>query len=133
MNPEERLVVRNTLPKCPIWDFSSSSEEELPQKKPKLTDSPVPLAKASPSPSPPSFDPTEYRPSFPSDPRSATPKLLEHLGYINRNSRPPFSRKNEILTTSSLKKVDFTSSLQSQHEKEQKKLENFKLMLSKPN
>ena len=133
MNPEERLFLRNTLPKCQIWDFSSSSEEESPQKKPKLAESPVPLPQSSPPPSPPSFDSTEYRPSFPSDLKSTNPKLLEHQGFINRNSRPPFSRKNEILSTSSLKKTDFTSTLQSQHEKEQKKLQNFKLMLPKPN
>lgn len=132
MNLEERIKFRNSLQKCLIWDFSSSSEEDIPQKKPKITESQVADPEHSSSPSPSPFDPSEYRPSFPTDQKTVAPKLLEHLGYINRNSRPPFSRKNEILSTSVSKKSDFGSTLNSQHEKEQKKLENFKMMLAKP-
>ena len=131
MNLEERIRYRNSLPKHSIFNFSSSSDSEPElQKHNKISEPAIELSSkvSSPSGSP------SYRATQRSEIQSLTPKLLSNLGYLNRNVRPPFSRKNEIIPSSSTEsiKVDYSSILLSQQHKEQKKLENFKAMLQNP-
>lgn len=131
MNLEERIQYRSSLPKQSIFDFSSSSDSEPElEKHCKILE---PGIEASSQVSSASGSPS-YRATQRSEIHSLTPKLLSNLGYLNRNVRPPFSRKNEIIPSSSTDsaKVDYSSILLSQQHKEQKKLENFKAMLQNP-
>jgi hypothetical protein len=128
MNPDQRQAYRNSLPKFSIWDFSSDSDvEPLPEKKPKHSPVEGPgFTKTSRSPSPDTFRATQK-----SEVQSLTPSLLSHLGYMNRNVRPPHSRKNNILPSSETSKADYSSIVLEHSKKEQKKIENFKAMINK--
>ena len=120
MNLNQRISYRNSLPQVSIWGFSSSSDEEKPHKKPKIQEK-----QASPSPDPPpaaEIALKEYGPTLKHEIKPTNPKLLEQLGYVNRNSRPPSSKKNEILPSLDMQKPDISASIQERKLKEQHKI-----------
>ena len=63
------------------------------------------------------------------DVKDINPKLLEHFGYVNRNNRPPSSKKNEILPTLDIKKPDLGPSLAERKNKEKEKIVQIKQLL----
>jgi hypothetical protein len=124
MNPSQRIEYRKSLPQVSIWDFSSSSEEDVPKKKPKHSESESNPIQADIEP-----PIKEYGPTYKHEIKPINPKLLEHLGYVNRNNRPPSSKKNEIHATPDLKKHKILPSLEDRKNKETEKITQIKLML----
>ena len=59
------------------------------------------------------------------------PKFLEHMGYMNRNARPPSSKRKEILVSLDTKKKAPTVNLEERRLKEQAKVEQMKSLLNK--
>ena len=59
------------------------------------------------------------------------PKFLEHMGYMNRNARPPSSKRKEILVSLDTKKKVPTVNLEERRLKEQAKVEQMKSLLNK--
>lgn len=124
MNANQRMAHRNTLPPVSIWDFSSSSDEDTPIKKPKLAEV-AEVLKSSPEQN---FE-KEYGPTLKHEVKEINPKLLEHLGYVNRNNRPPSSKRNEILPSLDIKKLDLGPCMLQKRSKEQEKIAQIKLLL----
>ena len=126
MNSNERIEYRKSLPKFSIWDFSSSSDDDIPTKKPKIQISEaVPKLEKSES-----FQ-REYGPTLKHEVKEINKKLLESLGYVNRNNRPPSSKKNEILPSLDTKKPLVPPSTEDRRTKEQEKISQIKLLLNK--
>ena len=119
------IAYRSSLPRATIWEFSSSSDEEAPVKKQKIQESP------SPPPAEKILETKEkpYGPTLKQDIKAPSPKYLENLGYINRNIRPPNSKRNEILSSLDIKKPEIFPSVEERKEKERKKIDEFKSMI----
>ena len=125
MNPNQRMAYRNSLPRVSIWDFSSSSDEDIPVKKQKVEEkvnSPEPICEEVSS--------KEYGPTIKHEIKDVNPKLLEHLGYVNRNNRPPSSKKNEILPSLDTKKIDLGPCFAEKKNREKEKISQIKQLLS---
>lgn len=59
------------------------------------------------------------------------PKFLEHMGYMNRNARPPSSKRKEILVHLDTKKKAPVVNLEERRLKEQAKVDQMKSLLNK--
>ncbi|OMJ65415.1 hypothetical protein SteCoe_38267 [Stentor coeruleus] len=131
MDSNDRISYRNSLPQVLIWDFSSSSEEDIPVKKIKIE--PQPIQKEECKPESSESESKEYGPTFKNEVKPLAPKLLEQLGYVNRNARPPNSSKNEILPSLDMIKPNYNVMAEEKATKEQDKINQIKNLIKAKN
>ncbi|CAG9312000.1 unnamed protein product [Blepharisma stoltei] len=140
----QRLQQRKELTRISFWDLkdesSDSEEDSEPRKKSKPIENAEPLNNINEVPIEEQLEEPnvvvwgvdrskEIRPTFREECKQVDPNILEKLGYVNRNCRPPSSKRKEILTSADDKKAGHSISIEEKKQKEKNKIQEIKNLL----